>query len=359
MVHDMWYALGAGIPDVLLKLDADGTIRFANRTAGSTTPAEVIGNNVFDYVPAVSHARVWMVLQDVFKRGETRTIELPITLRDGRIRWFQASAGPFRDGDGVVGATVLARDITTLKSTEFALHQLERQIQQLQKLDSLGQIAGGIAHDFNNILIIIRASVDMLLPALPTGSNEHEGALAIWMAAERGAQLTRQILAFARAGGPAREILDLNSVVDHVTGMLERLLGTGITMQKRLHLGPVQVLAERAQLDQVLSNLVLNARDATQAGGIVTLATRVDQGHDEVVLSVIDTGVGMDEVTQRRAFEPFYTTKPEGRGTGLGLSTVAMIVELLGGRINVKSKVGVGTTFDVILPRAHPERADA
>ena len=359
MTDEVWRALGAGIPDILMKLDGDGTIRFLNRSPGTSLADDIIGQNVFDYVPAVSHARVWMVLQDVFKRGETHSIELPITFRDGRIRWFQASAGPYRAPDGIAAATVLARDITTLKSTEFALHQLERQIQQLQRLDSLGQIAAGIAHDFNNIIVVIRASVDLLLPTLAAGSDEHQGALAIRMAAERGAQLTRQILAFARAGEPARELLDLNAVVEHVSRLLEPLLGSGITIQKRLHSGLAQVLAERGQLDQILSNLVLNARDATQPSGIITLATRVDAGRSEVVLSVIDTGAGMDEVTQRRAFEPFYTTKPEGRGTGLGLSTVAMIVEQLGGRITVKSKVGVGTTCDVMLPRAHPERADA
>ena len=354
----MWQAVGEGIPDILMKLDADGTILFLNRSAGSTPPNELVGSNLFDYIPAVSHARVWMAMQDVFKRGEIRSLELTLTGRDGRVRWLQASGGPFRNGDQVVAATVLARDITTSKSTEFALSQLERQIQQLQKLDSLGHITGGIAHDFSNILVVIRASVELLLPVLPAGSNEHEGALAIWNAAERGAELTRRLMAFARSGEAGREMLDINPVVDHVCHLLDRLLRTGITIQKRLHPEPVQVLAERGQLDSVLTNLVLNARDAIARGGLITVATRVDAARGEAVLSVIDTGVGMDEPTQRRIFEPFFTTKPEGRGTGLGLSTVAMVVELLGGRIAVKSKVSVGTTIDVILPRAIPEGVD-
>jgi signal transduction histidine kinase len=151
--------------------------------------------------------------------------------------------------------------------------------------------------------------------------------------------------------------VDVNVVVEDVFRMLSRLLGRDIRLQRRLHPGVAQVRAERGQVEQVLSNLVLNARDALPAGGTITVATRVDPARGEVVLSVIDTGRGMDDITRRRIFEPFFTTKVPGRGTGLGLSTVALIAELLGGRVVVKSTLGIGTTIDVILPHARRERS--
>lgn len=355
MTDEMWRALGAGIPDILMKLDVDGTILYMNRSSGDLSPDEVIGSSVFRYAPAASQGRLQMALRDVVERGEIRSIELPITLRDGRVRWFQASAGPLRDGTRVLSATVIARDVSAWKTAEFALRQLERQIQQFQKLDSLGQIAGGIAHDFNNLLVVIQSSVDMLLPALPAGSDEHEDALAIRTAAERGSQLTRQILAFARNSEPRREFVDVNATVEHVSQMLERVIGPHIVIQPHLHAGGVAVLAERAQLDQVLANLLLNARDAMPGGGSIAVTTRLDSGGEEVVLRVSDTGVGMDDATVGRIFEPFFTTKPPGRGTGLGLSTVSMIVKQLGGRITVQSRKGVGTTFELTFPRSRPE----
>lgn len=348
----LWGALGGSVPDILMLLDSEGTILFINRPLRGKRADELVGTAVFDLLPVAARARVWVALRDVFKRSETSTLELTVTRSNGQVRWFQASAGPFRDGGRIIGATVLARDITSTKATEFALRQLERQLEQLQRLDLLGQLVTGIVHDFGNLLVIIRASIDAVMPALTEGSAESDAALAIWTAAERGRELIRQIMAFVRSGVQVREPVDVNVVIEDVFLMLNRVLGGDITLQKRLAPGTVQVLAERGQLDQILANLVVNARDALPSGGTITMATRMDAARNEVVLSVTDTGSGMDDITQRRIFEPFFTTKARGHGTGLGLSTVAMIAELLGGRVVVKSTIGVGTTIDVILPGA-------
>lgn len=352
----LWPSLGASIPDILMLLDAEGTILFINRPPRGMPADEAVGTSVFDLLPTAARARAWTALRDVFKRSEITTMELTVTRPNGQLRWIQASAGPFREGGRVLAATVLARDITSTKATEFTLQQLERQLQQLQKVDLLGQLVPGIVHDFANLLIIIHASIDALLAALPADSAERDAALAIWTAAARGRELTRQVMAFVRTGALAREPVDVNFVVEDVFVMLTRLLGRDIRLQKRLHPGALEVLADRGQLDQVLLNLVVNARDALPSGGTITVATRVEVARQEVVLSVTDTGSGMDELTQRRAFEPFFTTKARGHGTGLGLSTVAMIAELLGGRIAIKSTIGVGTTIEVILPQPLPER---
>ena len=354
---DLWPSLGASLPDMLMLLDPDGTILFINRPLDGLSADDVVGTNVFDLVPTAYHARASAILEDVFGHSRIGILEFPIMRATGERCWVQASAGPYRDGNRVLATTVLVRDITPAKATEFALQQLERQLQQVQKLDLVGHFASGIVHDFANLLMIIRASIEAMLLTLPTHGPERDAAISVQTAAIRGHELTRQLMAFIRAGEPTGDTVDLNVVVEAAFAMLSRLLGRDIRLQIRLHPGLVYVLAERGQLEQVLSNLVLNASDALPPGGTITIATRVEPSRDEVLLSVIDSGAGMDDVTQRRIFEPFFTTKVSGRGTGLGLSTVALIAERLGGRVVVKSALGVGTTIDVILPLMRPKNS--
>jgi nitrogen-specific signal transduction histidine kinase/ActR/RegA family two-component response regulator len=240
--------------------------------------------------------------------------------------------------------------------------QLERQLRQAQRMEGIGRLAGGIAHDFNNILTAITAYSDLLLSDLPAGDKHIGDVEEIHRAAGRAAALTRQLLAFSRQQVLAPRVLDLDTVVTGMNGMLRRIIGEDITLTTDLQ-AVGHVRADLAQLEQVLLNLVVNSRDAMQAGGRLTVATAdrvvrpdgVIQGvplvpGDYVTLSVTDTGVGMDAETLARAFEPFFTTKPVGSGTGLGLSTVYGVVKQTGGYVMASSKLGVGTTFDVFLP---------
>jgi len=234
---------------------------------------------------------------------------------------------------------------------------LEEHVQQWQKLETLGQLAGGIAHDFNNILTVISGAAQMLSHTLPPNSEQVQDVEDIRGAARQGAALTRQLIGFARLQKGDHEVLDLNGIVDHVLVMLGRLLAHRVTLVRVLDPTGAPVRGVRSQLEQVLMNLLLNARDAMPDGGAVTIRTIRDRSHPGqgvVHLQVEDTGIGMDDATRRRLFEPFFTTKEPGKGSGLGLSTVAAIVRQGGGRVEVTSRLGAGTTFDVILPEACP-----
>jgi two-component system, cell cycle sensor histidine kinase and response regulator CckA len=228
-------------------------------------------------------------------------------------------------------------------------HQLERQLQQFQKLDTLGQMAGGIAHDFNNILTVITSSAEMLLLDLDSGSELRADVYAIRDASRRGAQLTQQILSFARGHESNREPLDLNSVVKHTVAMLRRLMGPNVVLVERLDPSAVTILGDRGQVEQILVNLLLNARDAVGVAGTVTVSTQrlPDQS---IAMRIADDGVGIPEGAQAKIFEAFFTTKPPGQGTGLGLATVSALVGSHGATITVTSRVGEGTTFEIVFP---------
>lgn len=274
--------------------------------------------------------------------------------KDGRLINVDVAAHDL-EFRGRRGRLVVAHDITERK-------ELEAQLRQSQKMDAIGRLAGGVAHDFNNLLGVILGYGERLLRRLP--SPERREISEILKAAEHAASLTRQLLAFSRRQVLKPRVLDLNAVVEEMDGMLRRIIGEDINLVTVLQDGLGRVKADPGQIQQVVMNLAVNARDAMPSGGRLTMETgnaELDHSYSSahlavrpgryVMLAVTDTGMGMDAATQARIFEPFFTTKEAGKGTGLGLSTVFGIVKQSEGNIWVYSEPGHGTTFKIYLPR--------
>ncbi len=251
----------------------------------------------------------------------------------------------------------LLQEVTERKLAEAALGRSEEQLRQAHKMEAVGLLAGGVAHDFNNLLTVIVGYAGALLSDEALSASVKDDLSQINKAAEHASVLTRQLLTFSRRQLLKPEVLDLNARVRDLEKMLRRLVGENITLYVRLAPRPTWVKADAGQIEQVIWNLVVNARDAIDEAGSITLesahvnVTEPGRGtRSGVLLSVCDTGHGMDETTRGRIFEPFFTTKERGRGTGLGLATVYGIVEQSGGSISVQSEPGAGSTFKVYLP---------
>jgi two-component system cell cycle sensor histidine kinase/response regulator CckA len=290
--------------------------------------------------------------------------------RDGVLRDFEVR---FRKKNGETGTGLLSVELIGIEGRPCAIAsiidvterlQLEGQLRQAQKLESLGRLAGGVAHDFNNLLTVISGYSDMILRTLGPRDSLYFPAEAIKKAGERAAALTHQLLAFSRKQVIKPRLLDVNAIVADSERMLHRLIGEDIELTTRLDPSVGKVMADPDQISQVIVNLVVNARDAMPEGGALEITTRrvsVDgsyiatQGEavpgEYALITVTDTGIGMDEKTLQSAFEPFFTTKEPGKGTGLGLSTVHGIVRQSDGWIQVRTEVGKGSSFDIFLPR--------
>jgi PAS domain S-box-containing protein len=273
--------------------------------------------------------------------------------KDGSYRWIAWTSVTVPD-EGLIYA--IARDVTDKK-------QLEAQLLHAQKMDAIGRLAGGIAHDFNNVLSVILSYAQMITDGLEPGEPLRADVEEIRLAGLRATELTRQLLAFSRQQVLESKVIDLNETVEGMEKMLRRLLGADVELTL-LPTGPCKVKADPGQIEQVLMNLAVNARDAMLAGGKLTIETKnveLDEDYARahhgvrpgsyVMLAVSDSGVGIDRETMTRIFEPFFTTKEVGKGTGLGLSTVFGIVQQSGGHVWVYSEPGHGTTFRVYLPR--------
>jgi PAS domain S-box-containing protein len=272
--------------------------------------------------------------------------EYRIRTADGRVLWMDDRTTVVRDADGrVIRYEGTLADITDRK-------QLQAQFVQAQKMETVGRLAGGVAHDFNNLLTVINGYAEFALTDLPAKDPLREMIQEIYDAGQRASGLTRQLLAFSRRQVMQPMSLDLNVVAEQMHKMLQRLIGEDVRLTFDLDPGLWRIRADAGQLEQVIMNLAVNARDAMPEGGTLVVTTRnLDEASGQIMMAVADTGCGMDEATQQRLFEPFFTTKRPGQGTGLGLATVYGIVTQAGGRIEVSSAVGRGTTFRVYLPR--------
>jgi two-component system cell cycle sensor histidine kinase/response regulator CckA len=282
-------------------------------------------------------------------------------VRKDRSRFMvEVTARQLKDGR----SQAIARDITDRLREAQERRRLEQQLQHSQRLEAVGRLAGGVAHDFNNLLTVIIGSAEIAL-AKPGPEPVFERMKEILGAAQRGSGLTRQLLAFSRKQETRPAILDVNGVVANFEKMLRRLAGDNVAVVTEFDPNAGCVLADVTQLEQVLMNLAINARDAMPAGGTMRITTRgltaepdpgagTPAGAHQTAIAVSDTGTGMDPETQAQMFEPFFTTKSEGEGTGLGLSTVYGIVQQNHGRIRVASASGKGTTVEIVLPSTAP-----
>jgi PAS domain S-box-containing protein len=362
-------ALLAASPLAIFTLDAEGTVGDWSDAAARIFgwSREEVAGRLLPIVPGEQRAEFLELLAAVRSGRILAGVEIRRRRRDGSMVDVSLSAAPMRDAGGQVsGVLAMAADITERKL-------LEQQFQQAQKMEAVGRLAGGVAHDFNNLLTAIQFNCETLLDDL-TLDDPHRGEVQGTLeAAQRAAALTRQLLAFSRKQIFQPKVLDINHLVTNLEPMLRRLIGEDIRVTTALAHDLGRVEADPNQIEQVILNLVLNARDAMPAGGRVTIETAnaaLDAGcaarhgvatpaASYVLLAVSDTGHGMDSETLARVFEPFFSTKG-ARGTGLGLSTVYGTITQSGGVVCADSQPGLGTTFRIYLPRVdEPVSSDA
>lgn len=349
-------------PASVIVTDVDGMIEYVNpkfEDLSGYTLAEVRGQNPRILQAGDTPESVYRELWRTILSGQTWTGELKNRKKDGSLYFERVSISPVRDERGAIRHFVAVKEDVTEKK------RLEAQLHQAQKMEAIGMLAGGVAHDFNNLLTIINGYSELLASDTSLPEQIRQRLATIQRAGEKAADLTRQLLLFGRRqpGNPAP--LDLNSLLSGLVGFYERILPENIRLVVQPGPRDATIIADRSQFEQVVMNLVVNARDAMPSGGILRIdidRVQIDPAETPnlpeaepgsyIVLRVSDTGVGMDQEVQRRVFEPFFTTKASGKGTGLGLPTVYGIVKQARGWIQVTSAPGEGATFSVFVPDA-------
>jgi two-component system, cell cycle sensor histidine kinase and response regulator CckA len=331
---------------------------------------DLLGHTPMELYPDFESTGMYALLQRCLKDNLPVRTEEELTHLDGNKAYFEVSVQPTSEG-----LVILSMDTTERRRAAEARESLEEQLRQSQKMDAIGRLAGGVAHDFNNLLTVILGYGETLLADLDSADPKHADVEEMQKAARRAAELTRQLLTFSRRQVMETKILDVNAVLGDMGKMLQRVLGEQHELVAVLDPTVGRIRADRGSVEQVVMNLVLNARDALTTGGKITIETAnvyLDkafttahlgtQPGEYVLLAVTDNGIGMDKDTRLRIFEPFFTTKAHGHGTGLGLSMVFGIAQQSGGGVWVYSEPGRGSTFKVYLPRVEgpvdaPERA--
>ncbi|HSZ74995.1 MAG TPA: ATP-binding protein, partial [Rhizomicrobium sp.] len=365
-------SLANNLPGVLYRriVTSDGRIRELYVSPGvkellGVEPEEFVEKDItlLDFAHPEDRPRKIRALMEHGAKLQTLVIEIRKVSRDNKIRWWQIHTTPVRLANGDTQWDGLAIDITDRKLAEQQLHQAV-------KMEAVGQLTGGVAHDFNNLLTVILANADILVEDLENNPPLRAQAELVRKAAERGADLTRGLLAFSRKQALEPKPTDVNKLIARMDDLLRRALGEQIEIETVAGAGLWRAQIDPTQLESALLNLAINARDAMPGGGKLTLETvnaHVDDTyasiHNEVspgqyvLVSVSDTGAGMSKETMARAFEPFFSTKEVGKGTGLGLSMVFGFVKQSGGHVKIYSELGKGTTIKLYLPRSY-EAAD-
>ncbi|MBI1736566.1 MAG: response regulator [Candidatus Rokubacteria bacterium] len=353
-------------PECVKVLRPDGTIMTMNRAGLAMIEADgleqAVGRRATDLV-VPEHREAFDGLTARVFAGESGSLEFEVIGFGGTRRWLETHAVPLRDLDGGVFALLsITRDVTDRR-------RLQAELLQAQKMEVVGQLAGGIAHDFNNLLTVIDGRAQLMLNRLPPEDPSHRDARLIQDTTARATRLVKQLLAFSRKELSRPEVVDADEAVGGLATMLMRLIREDIHLVIARGAEGARTLIDRTHLEQIVVNLVVNARDAMPDGGTLTIATSSEDADQPgragtppvrrwVVVEVRDTGVGMDERTRARLFEPFFTTKGV-RGTGIGLATVRAILRTYGGHIVVESEPGRGSTFRVYLPATDARLAPA
>ena len=360
-------AMVASSADAIIGKTLDGVVTSWNSAAEALfgyTADEIVGHNVAQIVPADRAEEESSILRRIANGEHVEQLETTRVRKDGSLVEVSITVSPVRDAGGtVVGLATVSRDITERNRAEAERRILADRLGQSERLESVGQLAGGIAHDFNNLLAVIMNYASFVGSQTQDRPAVQADVEQIQFAAERAARLTRQLLTFARRDTIKTESLDLNAIVSDVHNLLSRTIGEHIDLVVDLTSGSQTMLGDRGQIEQVLLNLAVNARDAMPDGGTLTIETshiELDEGYAQlhpdaapgryVQLAVSDTGTGMTPEVASHIFEPFFTTKAAGKGTGLGLATVYGIVTKAGGTMSVYSEPGLGTTFRLYFP---------
>jgi len=319
---------------------------------------QLLGRTMMECYPGLELQPFFALLERSMEKRTREVTEVEFLFPDGTPAWFDLRIVPVPEG-----ICVITLETTQEREAGARLRGTEHQLRQSQKMEAVGLLAGGVAHDFNNLLSVILCYGELAMSRLESDQPLHGDIQEMMRAASRAAELTRQLLTFSRQHVLAPKVLDLNEVVSGTEKMLRRILGADIDLVVRPTATLARVRVDPSSLEQVIMNLVVNARDAMPTGGKLTIETAdvyLDEDYaklhlgvtpgQHVMLAISDTGKGIDKTTQNRVFEPFFTTKEKGKGTGLGLSTVFGIVKQSGGTIWLYSEPGKGTTFKVFLP---------
>ena len=356
--------------DAIIGKTLDGVVTSWNTAAEDMfgyTSDEIVGRNISELVPPDRAGESALLLHRLRLGEPVEQFETTRLRKDGSAVDVSMTVSPIRDAAGnTIGVSTVSRDMTERNHAEAEARALEGKLRQSERLESVGQLAGGIAHDFNNLLSIILNYAAFIADETDDERAVHDDIAQIRDAAERAARLTNQLLIVARRGNIETQSLDLNTIVSDLNSLLSRTIGEHIRLVVKLTGETELIQADRGQIEQVILNLVVNARDAMPLGGTLTIETchvGLDEEyvHDHpdavpgqyVQLAVSDTGIGMSSDIARHIFEPFFTTKATGDGTGLGLATVHGIVSTAGGTMNVYSEEGLGTTFRLYFPASN------